>query len=110
VRSENGHEEPYGVTRFELGNEFSDSGQNYWMSGASQENKGTVDLYIEGDVMTISGQRSYYQTNNRVAKKGDWRPRRLLVTAVQMKNAMCIIFRLWRTARKSLWQEQSGKL
>lgn len=73
VRAENGHEEPYGVTRFELGNEFSDTGQNYWMSGASQENKGTVDLYIEGDVMTISGQRSYYQTNNRVAKKGDWR-------------------------------------
>ena len=73
VRAENGHEEPYGVTRFELGNEFSDTGQNYWMSGVSQENKGTVDLYIEGDVMTISGQRSYYQTNNRVAKKGDWR-------------------------------------
>ncbi len=73
VRAENGHEEPYGVTRFELGNEFSDTGQDYWMSGASQENKGTVDLYIEGDVMTISGQRSYSQTNNRVAKKGDWR-------------------------------------
>lgn len=73
VRAENGHEEPYGVTRFELGNEFSDTRQDYWMSGASQENKGTVDLYIEGDVMTISGQRSYSQTNNRVAKKGDWR-------------------------------------
>lgn len=74
VRAENGHEEPYGVTRFELGNEFSDTGQNYWMSGQSENNKGVVDLYIEGDVMTISGQRSYYQTNNRVAKKGDWRP------------------------------------
>ena len=73
VRAANGHEEPYGVTRFELGNEFSDTGQNYWMSGISENNKGVVDLYIEGDRMTISGQRSYYQTNNRVAKKGDWR-------------------------------------
>lgn len=74
VRAANGHEEPYGVIRFELGNEFSDTGQNYWMSGISENNRGTVDLYIEGDRMTISGQRSYYQTNNRVAKKGDWRP------------------------------------
>lgn len=73
VRAANGHEEPYGVIRFELGNEFSDTGQNYWMSGISQQSKGTVDLYIEGDVMEISGQTSYYQTNNRVAKKGDWR-------------------------------------
>ena len=73
VRAENGHEEPYGVIRFELGNEFSDTGQNYWMSGLSEHNKGVVDLYIEGDRMTISGQQSYYQLNNKVAKKGDWR-------------------------------------
>ena len=73
VRAENGHEEPYGVVRFELGNEFSDTGQNYWMSGLSENNKGVVDLYIEGDRMTISGQTSYFQTNNKVAKKGDWR-------------------------------------
>ena len=73
VRAENGHEEPYGVKCFEIGNEFSDTGQNYWMSGISQNSKGTVDLYIEGDTMTISGQQSYYQINNYVAKKGDWR-------------------------------------
>jgi uncharacterized repeat protein (TIGR02543 family) len=73
VRAENGHEEPYGVKCFEIGNEFSDTGQNYWMSGISQNNKGTVDLYIEGDTMTISGQQSYYQINNYVSKKGDWR-------------------------------------
>lgn len=73
VRADNGHEEPYGVTRFELGNEYSDTGQNYWMSGSSEHNRGTVDLYIEGDRMTISGQTSYYQKNNKVAKKGDWR-------------------------------------
>lgn len=73
VRAKNGHEEPYGVIRFELGNEFSDTGQDYWMSGRSQNGKGTEDLYIEGDIMEISGQRSYYQVNNRVAKKGDWR-------------------------------------
>lgn len=68
MRAANGHEEPYGVIRFELGNEFSDTGQNYWMSGISEKNKGVVDLYIEGDRMTISGQTSYYQTNNKVAK------------------------------------------
>lgn len=73
VRAENGHEEPYGVIRFELGNEFSDTGQNYWMSGLSENNRGVTDLYIEGDRMTISGQTSYYQINNRVTKKGDWR-------------------------------------
>ena len=73
ARAENGHEEPYGVIRFELGNEFSDTGQNYWMAGLSEHNRGVTDLYIEGDRMTISGQTSYYQTNNRVAKKGDWR-------------------------------------
>ena len=69
ARAENGHEEPYGVIRFELGNEFSDTGQNYWMAGLSEHNRGVTDLYIEGDRMTISGQTSYYQTNNRVAKK-----------------------------------------
>lgn len=73
VRAANGHEEPYGVVRFEIGNEFSDTGQDYWMSGASQNGRGTVDLYIQGDTMAISGQQSYYQVNNKVAKKGDWR-------------------------------------
>lgn len=33
VRAQNGHEEPYGVVRFEMGNEFSDVGQDYWMAG-----------------------------------------------------------------------------
>lgn len=73
VRAANGHEEPYGVVRFEIGNEFSDTGQNYWMSGSSQNNRGAVDLYIKGDIMTISGQESCFQVNNKVAKKGDWR-------------------------------------
>lgn len=73
VRAANGHEEPYGVVRFEIGNEFGDTGQNYWMSGISENGRGTTALYIQGDTMTISGQQSYYQVNNKVAKKGDWR-------------------------------------
>ena len=77
VRAANGHPKPYGVKRFEIGNEFSDTGQDYWMSGdcdiKTNSSNPVVDLYIEGDVMTISGQSSYYQTNNKVAKKGDWR-------------------------------------
>lgn len=71
-RAKNGHEEPYGVVRFELGNEFSDTGQDYWMAGKG--NRSAVDAYINGGVMTYTaGQRSYYQNTTNVAKKADWR-------------------------------------
>lgn len=72
VRAKNGHEEPYGVVRFELGNEFSDVGQDYWMAGKGSLS--AVDAYIDGGVMTYTaGQTSYYQNTTNVAKKADWR-------------------------------------
>ena len=72
VRAENGHEEPYGVVRFELGNEFSDTGQDYWMAG-KPSSQSAVEAYIDGGLMTYKGQTSYYQQVSNVAKKGDWR-------------------------------------
>lgn len=73
-RAKNGHEEPYGVVRFELGNEFGDVGQNYWMAGkpASQS---VVDAYINGGTMTYTHNMpiDYYQNCGYTVKKGDWR-------------------------------------
>lgn len=72
VRAQNGHEEPFGVIRFEMGNEFSDTGQDYWMAGKGS--LGAVDAYIDGGIMTYTaGQTSYYQNTTNVAKKADWR-------------------------------------
>ncbi len=72
VRAQNGHEEPYGVVRFEMGNEFSDVGQDYWMSGKGSLS--AVDAYIDGGIMTYTeGPPSYYQNKTNVAKKADWR-------------------------------------
>ncbi|MEY8428554.1 LamG-like jellyroll fold domain-containing protein [Lachnospiraceae bacterium 46-15] len=72
IRAQNGHEEPYGVVRFEMGNEFSDVGQDYWMAGKGSLS--AVDAYIDGGVMTYTaGQTSYYQNTTNVAKKADWR-------------------------------------
>lgn len=73
-RAKNGHEEPYGVTRFELGNEYGDVGQNYWMAG-KPASLSVVDAYIKGGTMTYTHNMrpDYYQNCGYVVKKGDWR-------------------------------------
>ena len=64
VRAANGHPEPYGVTRFEIGNEIGYYRQTYWMDGRG--NTDWMDAYIDGGRMTF-GQ------NTRTVKDEDWR-------------------------------------
>ncbi len=73
VRAENGHPEPYGVTKFELGNEFTDVGQNYWATPRGSNAAQAVEDYIMGGQRTFAGETQYYQHNDYVVKKGDWR-------------------------------------
>ena len=65
VRAENGHPEPYGVTRFEIGNEIGYSQQTYWMDGRAS---GTnwMDTYIDGGRMSFG-------KNTRTVQDEDWR-------------------------------------
>ena len=65
VRAENGHPEPYGVTRFEIGNEIGYSQQTYWMDGRAS---GTnwMDTYIDGGRMS-------FDKNTRTVQDEDWR-------------------------------------
>ena len=65
VRAENGHPEPYGVTRFEIGNEIGYSQQRYWMDGRAS---GTnwMDTYIDGGRMS-------FDKNTRTVQDEDWR-------------------------------------
>ena len=65
VRAENGHEEPYGVTRFEIGNELGYYSQTYWMDGRAS-GRSTTDAYIDGGLMTFG-------TSTRTVKDEDWR-------------------------------------
>ena len=64
VRAANGHPKPYGVTRFEIGNEIGYYRQTYWMDGRG--NTDWMDAYIDGGRMTF-GQ------NTRTVKEEDWR-------------------------------------
>ncbi|MCM1297712.1 MAG: hypothetical protein NC311_19415, partial [Muribaculaceae bacterium] len=73
VRAANGHPEPYHVTKFEIGNEFTDVGQNYWATPRGTNADQAVEDYIMGGEMTFHGETSYYQHNERVVKEGDWR-------------------------------------
>ena len=66
VRAANGHPKPYGVTRFEIGNEIGYYRQTYWMDGRG--NTDWMDAYIDGGRMTF-GQ------NTRTVKEEDWRDR-----------------------------------
>ena len=64
VRAANGHPKPYGVTRFEIGNEIGYYRQTYWMDGRG--NTDWMNAYIDGGRMTF-GQ------NTRTVKEEDWR-------------------------------------
>ena len=64
-RAKNGHEEPYGVTNFEIGNEIGYYAQTYWMDGRAS-GRSTTDCYIDGGTMNF-GQ------NTRTVKEEDWR-------------------------------------
>ena len=63
VRAANGHPEPYGVTRFEIGNEIGYYRQTYWMDGRG--NTVWMDAFIDGGRMTF-GQYT------RTVKDEDW--------------------------------------
>lgn len=63
IRAQNGHPEPYGVTRFEIGNEMGLWEQNYWMDGRGGRSFG--DAYVNGGEMTFTKQRA--------VKEYDWR-------------------------------------
>ena len=58
VRADNGHEEPYNVRYFEIGNEMQQGGgdgngsQQYWLPHAGN----AEDAYISGGLATFSGQ------------------------------------------------------
>lgn len=66
VRKENGHPEPYGVTRFEIGNEMGLWGQNYWMPGCGSANYANMaSAYVNGGDMTF--------TKERAVQEEDWR-------------------------------------
>ena len=73
VRAANGHPEPYGVTKFEIGNEFTDIGQNYWATPRGTSADQAVEDYIMGGRRDFAGETQYYQHNDRVVKEGDWR-------------------------------------
>lgn len=66
VRKENGHPEPYGVTRFEIGNEMGLWGQNYWMPGCGSSNYANMArAYVNGGEMNF--------TKERAVQEEDWR-------------------------------------
>ena len=61
VRADNGHSEPYGVTHFELGNEFQLGEQGYWVNNASDR----LGAYINGGDITFN--------NQYIVEDEDWR-------------------------------------
>ncbi len=63
VRKNNGHEQPYCVDEWEIGNEFGYWGQDYWMIG--DESRGSIDKYTTGGIMSFQ--------NYRVGMQSDWR-------------------------------------
>lgn len=65
VRAENGHEKPYGVTRFEIGNEMGLWGQNYWMDGKAGS-RSFGETYVNGGEMTFG-------RNTKTVREDDWR-------------------------------------
>lgn len=66
VRAANGHPDPYGVTRFEIGNEMGLWGQNYWMSGCgSSDYNAMANAYVNGGTMTFTKQNA--------VQEEDWR-------------------------------------
>lgn len=72
-RAKNGHEEPYGVTRFEIGNEYGDTGQTYWLDGCTGDR---LTAYIQGGDMTFNANTGIYMGHkgNAVTKEEDWSP------------------------------------
>lgn len=66
VRAANGHPEPYGVTRFEIGNEMGLWGQNYWMPGCGSSNYANMaGAYVNGGEMNFNKEKT--------VKEEDWR-------------------------------------
>lgn len=66
VRKANGHPEPYGVTRFEIGNEMGIWGQNYWMTGCGSANYDQMAVaYVNGGEMSF--------TKEKAVAEEDWR-------------------------------------
>ncbi|MBR5577586.1 MAG: hypothetical protein IKW28_01170, partial [Lachnospiraceae bacterium] len=64
IRKENGHEAPYNVTTFEIGNEVGQWGQTYWLEGATGRNH--VEAFINGGVMTFAN-------STKTVQEEDWR-------------------------------------
>ena len=65
VRAANGHPEPYGVTRFEIGNEMGLWGQNYWMPGCGSSNYANMaGAYVNGGEMNFNKEKA--------VKEEDW--------------------------------------
>ncbi len=64
IRKENGHEAPYNVTMFEIGNEVGQWGQTYWLDGRG--NRSLPDAFINGGTMT-------FPSSTRVVEEEDWR-------------------------------------
>lgn len=54
-RAKNGHEKPYGVKYFEIGNEMHIGNQRYWMQYPSAEGENLPDLqkYAKGDTVSV---------------------------------------------------------
>ena len=67
IRAEYGHEEPYGVTRFEIGNEMGLWGQNYWLAGRD----GTTN-YDSMAIAYVNGGEMNFTKQNAVREE-DWR-------------------------------------
>ncbi len=66
VRAKNGHPEPYGVTRFEIGNEMGLWEQNYWMPGCGSSSYASMaGAYVNGGEMKFVKERTVMEE--------DWR-------------------------------------
>lgn len=70
VRAANGHDEPYGVRHFEIGNEMNQQKQYYWLAYPSAiypDGTSLAERYTRGDTVQITGapaRRYGYWTEN----------------------------------------------
>ncbi|MFJ7936076.1 FIMAH domain-containing protein [Sporosarcina sp. NPDC096371] len=75
VRADNGHDKPYGVKSFELGNEMDLWIQDYWMSGNTYGS--LLKAYVLGGEMDFTGVSTNNVNSYRLAQElvddEDWR-------------------------------------
>lgn len=69
VRAANGHEEPYNVTEFEIGNEMTLPNQRYWLGydpaeGGEYTREQWTARYAFGDTVTVDTYRKGAQVND----------------------------------------------